>query len=270
MVSSSSSSLRNVRLSTVITAAGAGVVVVLLLLSNINVNNNTLLQSKSVFAQLEEEEGGVVAEAEENATTTTSEAATNETTTTAASPARNNNMTGVTFLFIQHAQSGSVSEVNATTSTLELSDVSDKTIMFSDRPDRIVASQSTSDFVGNWTMGEDSFAADPPNAALVVDDDEVEQRQDLAVIELYNPEYDSEANTLRYDITAENATTTTTTTSSSIDLPSEFGQSTLVIDADNQQGHYVPGKQPNVSGGVTKPQFQNDTGLNNGPLDRPS
>ena len=56
----------------------------------------------------------------------------------AASPARNNNMTGVTFLFIQHAQSGSVSEINATTFTFELSDVSDKTIMFSDRPDRIL------------------------------------------------------------------------------------------------------------------------------------
>ena len=224
---SSSSTLRSVRLSTVITAAGAGVVVVLLLLSNINVNNNnTLLQSKLVFAQLEEEEGGVVAEAEENATA-------NATPTD-----NNNNMTGVTFLFIQGAQSGSVSEVNATTSTLELSDVSDKTIMFSDRPDRIVGSQSTSNFVGNWTMGEDSFAADPPNAALVVYDDEVEQRQDLdrlAIIELYNPDYDSEANTLRYDITAENATTTTatttTTTTPSINLPSEFGQSTLVIDA---------------------------------------
>ena len=49
------------------------------------------------------------------------------------------NVTGAKFLFIQGAQSGSVSEVNATTSTLELNDVSDKTIMFSDRPERIVA-----------------------------------------------------------------------------------------------------------------------------------
>jgi hypothetical protein len=224
----SSSTLRNVRLSIVVTSAA---VISLLFLP------------LTVFAQLEEEEG-VVTEAEENATatTTTSEAATNETTTTtaAASPARNNNMTGVQFLFIQHAQSGSVSEVNATTSTLELSDVSDKTILFSDRPDRIVTSQSTSDFVGNWTMGEDSFAADPPNAVLVLDD-EVEQREDLAIIELYNPEYDSEANTLKYDITAENATATTTATSSSINLPGEFGQSTLVIDdseGPTLQHHY--------------------------------
>jgi hypothetical protein len=51
----------------------------------------------------------------------------------------NGNVTGATFLFIQGAQSGSVSEINATTSTLELGNVSDKTILFSDRPDRIVS-----------------------------------------------------------------------------------------------------------------------------------
>ena len=132
-------------------------------------------------------------------------------------------MTGAQFLFIQGAQSGSVSEVNATTSTLQLSNVSDKTILFSDRPDRIVGSANTTDFIGNWSIGANNFAVDPPNAVLVLDDEE--QRQEIAVIELFNPEYDPEANTLRYDITAENATTT------SIDLPGEFGQSTLVIDS---------------------------------------
>ena len=132
------------------------------------------------------------------------------------------NMTGATFLFIQGAESGSVSEINATTSTLELNDVSDKTVLFSDRPDRIVASIQTADFIGNWSTGPDSFAIDPPNAALVLDDEE--QRQNISVIELYNPEYDPGAKTLKYDITAENATT--------LNLPSEFGQSTLVIDDD--------------------------------------
>ena len=123
----------------------------------------------SVFAQTETDAGDAAA------APTMASGETNETTT--ASPARNN-MTGVQFLFIQHAQSGSVSEVNATTSTLELSDVSDKTIMFSDRPDRIVSSVNTTDFIGNWSTGPDSFAADPPNAALVVDE-EVEQRQQI-------------------------------------------------------------------------------------------
>jgi hypothetical protein len=150
--------------------------------------------------------------------------------TTGDNATMSGNMTGVRFLFIQGAQSGSISEVNATTSTLELSDISDKTILFSDRPNRIVGSANTTDFIGNWSIGTNNFAVDPPNAVLILDD-EVEQRQDLAIIELFNPVYDSEANTLKYDITAVNATTTTT----SINLPGEFGQSTLVIDDDNDQ-----------------------------------
>jgi hypothetical protein len=163
---------------------------------------------------------------------------TNETAATAT--AGNNNMSGVNFLFIQSAQSGSVSEVNATTSTLELSDVSDKTILFSDRPDRIVGSANTTDFIGNWSSGPNSFAVDPPNAVLIVDD--IEQREDYVIIELFNPQYDPEANTLKYDITAENATTTT-----SINLPGEFGQSTLVIDDDSDpscqvcDAHFIGG-----------------------------
>ena len=98
----------------------------------------------------------------------------------------NNNMTEVKLLFIQGAESGSISEVNATTKTLQLNDVSDKTILFSDRPDRIVSATNTTDFIGNWSKGTNSFAIDPPNAVLVLDDEQ--QKQELAVIELYNPE----------------------------------------------------------------------------------
>jgi hypothetical protein len=150
---------------------------------------------------------------------------TSGTVETATATGSSNNMTGAKFLIIQGAQSGLLSEVNATTSTVELRNVSDKTILFSERPDRIVSSVNTTDFIDNWSSGQDSFAADPPNAVLVLDD--IEQSQELAIIELYNPEYDSEANTLKYIITAENATAATT---SLIGLPSEFGQSTLVID----------------------------------------
>jgi hypothetical protein len=85
-----------------------------------------------------------------NMTTTTPSGA-NET------GSNSNNVIGTTFLFIQGAESGSVSEVNATTSTLELSDVSDKTILFSDRPNRIVASENTVDFIGNWSTGANSL-----------------------------------------------------------------------------------------------------------------
>ena len=212
----------------------------------------------SAFAQTEtgagddDDAAATMASGAANDNTTTTTAAANSTgnaNATATGSSNNNNMTGAKFLFIQSAQSGSISEVNATTFTLELRDVSDKTISFADRPDRIVSSVSTTNFIGNWSTGPDSFAVDPPNAALVLDDEE--QGQDIAVIELYNPEYDSGANTLKYDISAENATSAsaTATTTTSLNLPSEFGQSTLVIDAGSDGGcdPYVDGGfDPNI------------------------
>ena len=125
------------------------------------------------------------------------------------------------FFAIQHANSCSLLEINATTYSLELNDVSDKTILFSDRPDRIVKSTSTVDFIGNWSTGQDSFAVDAPNAVLIVDEIEGKQ-QDVAIVELFNPIYDSENKVLKYEATPDNAT--------SMGLPGEFGQTTLVID----------------------------------------
>jgi len=94
------------------------------------------------------------------------------------------------FFAIQHANSGSISEINKTftlaftnesnkiifasdisrTFTLELNNISNKTILFSDMPDRIVTSVRTSDFIGNWSTGKDSFTVDPPNAVMIVDE----------------------------------------------------------------------------------------------------
>jgi hypothetical protein len=112
------------------------------------------------------------------------------------------NMTEVEFLSIQTAQSGSISEINATDYTLNLNNVSDSTILFSDRPERIVESVSTADFVGNWTNAPDSFAADAPNAALIIEEIQTGEL-DSDVIELFNPVYDSNANSLTYTIMRE-------------------------------------------------------------------
>ena len=48
-------------------------------------------------------------------------------------------------------------------------------------------------------------------------------------MELFNPVYDSDKRTLKYEVTPDNAT--------SIDLPGEFGQSTLVIDGEGYCYH---------------------------------
>ena len=95
-----------------------------------------------------------------------------------------------------------------------------RTILFSDRPDRIVKSVSTIDFIGNWSTGADSFAVDAPNAVLIVDESE---KQDIAIIELFSPIYDSDKKTLKYKVTLDNAT--------SIEIPSEFGQTTMILDS---------------------------------------
>ncbi|MDR4492412.1 MAG: hypothetical protein R2685_16205 [Candidatus Nitrosocosmicus sp.] len=130
---------------------------------------------------------------------------------------------GVEFLSFQHAQSGSISENNATSYLLELNNVLNETILFSDRPDRVVESISTSDFIGNWTVGPNSFAADPPNAVLVYENIQT-GNLDTVTIELFNPDYDTNTNTLTYTIVSENGT--------SINLPVKLGQSVMVIDAD--------------------------------------
>jgi len=148
----------------------------------------------------------------ENATMTT-----NQTTS--------GNTTGVEFLSIQNAQSGSISQINETAYTLELNNVANRTIQFSDRPNRIVETVSTADFIGNWTDGSNSLAADAPNDALIVKDTQTGEIY-TAIIESFSPVYDMTTNRLIYTIMAENGT--------SMNMPSEFRQSVLVID-DNEK-----------------------------------
>lgn len=130
------------------------------------------------------------------------------------------NMSGVKFLSIQSAQSGSISQFNDTAYILELNNVSDKTILFSDRPYRIVTTIGTNDFISSWSVGDDNFSEDSPNAVLVVDDS---QEQDASTMVLFDPVYDENKKTLRYEVTPDNAT--------SIELPKDLGESTLIIDA---------------------------------------
>ena len=130
------------------------------------------------------------------------------------------------FLAIQHAALGSVSEINSTSYSLQLDDVSDKIILFSDRPNRIVQTQSIDDFIGNWTSGQDSFQANPPNAALVVLTDNYEE--DVFEIELFNPTYDKNEKSLKYGFSVlDNATVPS-------DIPEKLGKIALVIDSEWQ------------------------------------
>jgi hypothetical protein len=149
--------------------------------------------------------------------------------TTMTNQTADGNTTDVQFLSIQTAQSGSLSQINETAYTLELNNVANKTIQFSDRPNRIVESVGTSDFVSNWSAGPNSFVADAPNDALIVEDTQTGNLE-TAIIESFDPIYDITTNSLTFTIMAENGT--------SIDLPNEFGQSVLIIDSFKTPGVY--------------------------------
>jgi hypothetical protein len=64
-------------------------------------------------------------------------------------------------MFVQTAQG-----ITSDGKTLTLQGVTSSTQFFSDRPQRVVGSLATADFVDLWGKGENSFETDPPNAVL--------------------------------------------------------------------------------------------------------
>ena len=66
------------------------------------------------------------------------------------------------FLFVQHADKATLAD-----NTLTLTGSDRHIIIFSDRPHRASGIIPVAELVKHWSEGEDSFASDPPNAALV-------------------------------------------------------------------------------------------------------
>lgn len=82
----------------------------------------------------------------------------------------------IELLFIQTA--GAMSHQDG---TLTLEQVGPHTIYFSDRPKRLAGSLHNKAFVDHWNRGKDSFADNPPNAAITFAPD---AKQQPAVLEL--------------------------------------------------------------------------------------
>jgi len=78
--------------------------------------------------------------------------------------------------------------------TLTLEQGLGHTIYFSDRPDRIVGSMPTPQFLSELGFSE----GNPPNAALVVETDE--GQTEVAVLELFDPGYDEPTRTATYEV----------------------------------------------------------------------
>jgi hypothetical protein len=99
-------------------------------------------------------------------------------------------------LFVQSFESGSIApKADAEgTYTLTLAHGLGQTIYFSDRPDRTVGAVPTAAFLTGFGFPP----ANPPNAALLVDAGPGDE--EIAVLGLYNPRYDTSSNTATYDV----------------------------------------------------------------------
>ena len=104
--------------------------------------------------------------------------------------AQQNPTTQVELLFVQNAEA-----VVYENGTLTLKGVSPSVIFFSDRPKRVAGHVALPGFLDAWDEGADSFAEDPPNAALsIVGDGEVTS----VIVEIANPQL--EGDELSYEI----------------------------------------------------------------------
>ena len=113
------------------------------------------------------------------------------------------------LLFVQSSH-----DVSLEKGKLTLKKISPTTIFFTDRPKRIAGHMTTKDFVDEWSEGANSFATDPPNAALSI------FGQDTIVdieVTLMNPRFEGE--NLVYDIAVLQE-----------DMEPISGQSSLFID----------------------------------------
>jgi hypothetical protein len=97
-------------------------------------------------------------------------------------------------LFVQSAQG-----VTSGDGALTLHGLAPSTLMFSDRPERIVGHLTSGQFIEGWGHGENSFLDDPPNAVLSFLDTEDEGPEDV-VVTLTNPLLDGQDLTYTIDV----------------------------------------------------------------------
>jgi len=92
------------------------------------------------------------------------------------------------LMFVQSAEDLKVDPVR---STFRLVKVSQQTLYFADRPQRLAGHLKIADYLKEWTAaaGKDNFGADPPNAALSVYEPG-QPNNTLVIVKITNPVVD--------------------------------------------------------------------------------
>ncbi len=141
----------------------------------------------------------------------------------------------VQLLFVQNAEAMSYKD-----GTLTLEQIGPHTLYFSDRPQRLAGSMANQAFVEHWNKGKESFADDPPNAAITF---APEAKQQPAVIELIDVAL--EGDNLVYSMRILDGA-----------LPTSGGAVTLFIDNNDWGGNTLgsnvdPATDPELGFGTT-------------------
>lgn len=154
------------------------------------------------------------------------------------------------FLFVQTAESGTWQPKadQPDTYILTLTGAAAQTVYFSDRPERIVGTVPMQRFLDTLGFTPDN----PPNAAVVTGSGDDE---DVLVIELRNPSYDADLNTLTYDAQVlgdyqEDGLSFVAERQQDTDLPESFGTASVFIDDCNDIVNCRVGALANVVGPV--------------------
>jgi hypothetical protein len=97
-------------------------------------------------------------------------------------------------MFVQVAKSYTADGASVT-----LHGLAPATLFFSDRPQRVVGHLTARQFVDEWGKGENSFAADPPNAVLSFLEAGDEAPED-AIVVLKDPRLEGDELTYAYEL----------------------------------------------------------------------
>ena len=133
------------------------------------------------------------------------------------------------FLFVQTFSGGTFAPgAEAGTYVLTLGHATAQTVYFSDRPQRIVGTVPTQQFLESLGF----TPANPPNAALVA---QIDGGEDVLVVELLNPTYDAARATLTYDVRVlenyqEEGLAHLAQRQQDTEPPASFGAASLFID----------------------------------------
>jgi hypothetical protein len=163
-------------------------------------------------------------------------------------------------LFTQTTHTGTLKPIAGQNDvfTLTLDQPSPDVTVFTDRPVRSASTQPVQNFVDQWDGR--GFNTDPPNAALVLDQEP--DSADTAIFELTHPTYDKTSGAVSYTARHVNGATSSLPGDDHIDPPPSFSDAHLFIDPSGGGDQHAMAVDVNGGNQGEKTQINFDTPWN--------